>query len=35
VKEAKRDHGETLPMDASRFGENRMGYFIREPIEGG
>ncbi len=32
AEEAKRGHGEVLPMDASRFGENRMGYFIREPI---
>ena len=30
--EAKRLHGETIPVDASRFGENRFGYFIREPI---
>ena len=32
AEEAKRGHGEILPMDASRFGENRLGYFIREPI---
>lgn len=32
AEEAKRGHGEMLPMDASRFGENRLGYFIREPI---
>lgn len=32
AEEAKRGHGEMLPMDASRFGENRVGYFIREPI---
>ncbi|MGD9948215.1 MAG: aldehyde dehydrogenase family protein [Desulfobulbus sp.] len=30
--EAKRLHGETIPVDASRFGENRFGYFIREPL---
>ena len=32
AEEAKRGHGEVLPMDASRFGENRLGYFIREPV---
>ncbi|WP_028581392.1 aldehyde dehydrogenase family protein [Desulfogranum japonicum] len=32
AEEAKRLHGETIPVDASRFGENRFGYFIREPI---
>jgi len=31
-EEAKRIHGETVPLDASKFGENRKGYFIREPI---
>jgi len=31
-EEAKRIHGETIPLDASKFGENRKGYFIREPI---
>ena len=32
AEEAKRGHGEILPLDASRFGENRLGYFVREPI---
>ncbi len=32
AEEAKRLHGETIPVDASRFGENRFGYFIREPL---
>lgn len=32
AEEAKRSNGELLPMDASRFGENRIGYFLREPI---
>ena len=32
AEEAKRLHGETIPVDASRFGENRVGYYIREPI---
>jgi acyl-CoA reductase-like NAD-dependent aldehyde dehydrogenase len=32
AEEAKRLHGETIPVDASCFGENRIGYFIREPI---
>lgn len=32
AEEAKRIHGETIPVDASRFGENRFGYYIREPI---
>lgn len=32
AEEAKRGHGEVLPLDASRFGENRLGYFIRQPI---
>ncbi len=32
AEEAKRIHGETIPVDASAFGENRFGYFIREPL---
>jgi len=32
AEEAKRMHGETIPVDASRFGENRFGYYIREPL---
>ena len=32
AEEAKRIHGETIPMDASRFGENRIGYYLREPV---
>ncbi|WP_029916100.1 aldehyde dehydrogenase family protein [Pelobacter seleniigenes] len=32
AEEAKRLHGETIPVDASCFGENRVGYFIKEPI---
>ena len=32
AEEAKRIHGETIPMDASRFGENRFGYYVREPV---
>jgi len=32
AEEAKRIHGETVPMDASRFGENRFGYWVREPV---
>lgn len=31
-EEAKRIHGETIPVDASAFGENRVGYFMREPL---
>lgn len=31
-EEAKRLHGETIPVDASMFGDNRVGYFIREPL---
>ncbi|MBB3869571.1 aldehyde dehydrogenase family protein [Parageobacillus toebii NBRC 107807] len=31
-EEAKRIHGETLPLDAAPGGENRIGYTIREPI---
>jgi acyl-CoA reductase-like NAD-dependent aldehyde dehydrogenase len=32
AEEAKRIHGETVPMDASRGGENRTGFFIRTPV---
>ena len=32
AEEAKRIHGETIPLDASRFGENRFGYYFREPV---
>ncbi len=32
AEEAKRIHGETIPIDASAFGENRIGYYIKEPI---
>jgi acyl-CoA reductase-like NAD-dependent aldehyde dehydrogenase len=32
AEEAKQIHGETVPMDASPSGENRMGFFIRTPI---
>jgi acyl-CoA reductase-like NAD-dependent aldehyde dehydrogenase len=32
AEEAKRIHGETLPMDASQFGENRVGYYYRTPV---
>lgn len=32
AEEAKRIHGETIPLDASRFGENRFGYYLREPV---
>ena len=31
-EEAKRLHGETVPMDASRFGENRLGFWLRTPV---
>lgn len=31
-EEAKRIHGETVPMDASAFGENRVGYYVRAPL---
>ncbi len=30
--EAKRIHGETLPLDAAKDGENRLAYTVREPI---
>lgn len=32
AEEAKRIHGETIPLDASKFGENRRGYYFREPL---
>ncbi len=32
AEEAKRIHGETIPMDASPAGENRMGFYIRTPL---
>jgi acyl-CoA reductase-like NAD-dependent aldehyde dehydrogenase len=32
AEEAKRLHGETIPVDASIFGENRFGYYIKEAI---
>jgi acyl-CoA reductase-like NAD-dependent aldehyde dehydrogenase len=32
AEEAKRIHGETIPMDASAFGENRMGFYLRTPM---
>lgn len=32
AEEAKRLHGETIPVDASMFGENRIGYYIKEPV---
>lgn len=31
-EEAKRIHGETIPMDASSAGENRVGFYIRTPV---
>ncbi len=31
-EEAKRIHGETIPMDASTSGVNRIGYFTRVPM---
>ncbi|HEX7085800.1 MAG TPA: aldehyde dehydrogenase family protein [Vicinamibacterales bacterium] len=31
-EEAKRIHGETVPMDASAFGENRVGFYVRSPL---
>jgi acyl-CoA reductase-like NAD-dependent aldehyde dehydrogenase len=31
-EEAKRIHGETVPMDASRFGEHRVGFYLRAPL---
>jgi len=32
AEEAKRIHGETVPMDASTAGEGRMGFFLRTPV---
>jgi acyl-CoA reductase-like NAD-dependent aldehyde dehydrogenase len=31
-EEAKRIHGETIPMDASAAGENRVGFYFRTPV---
>ncbi len=31
-EEAKRIHGETVPMDASAFGEGRVGFYLRAPL---
>ncbi|WNS78032.1 aldehyde dehydrogenase family protein [Domibacillus sp. DTU_2020_1001157_1_SI_ALB_TIR_016] len=32
AEEAKRIHGETIPLDAARSGENKLAYTVREPI---
>ncbi|HJX14551.1 MAG TPA: aldehyde dehydrogenase family protein, partial [Candidatus Deferrimicrobiaceae bacterium] len=32
AEEAKRIHGETIPMDASAAGEGRMGFYLRCPV---
>jgi acyl-CoA reductase-like NAD-dependent aldehyde dehydrogenase len=32
AEEAKRIHGETVPMDASAFGEKRIGFYLRAPL---
>jgi acyl-CoA reductase-like NAD-dependent aldehyde dehydrogenase len=32
AEEAKRIHGETIPMDASTAGENRVGFYFRTPV---
>ena len=32
AEEAKRIHGETVPLDASPAGEGRMGFYIRVPV---
>ncbi|MBI4063639.1 MAG: aldehyde dehydrogenase family protein [Elusimicrobia bacterium] len=32
AEEAKRIHGETVPLDASGAGEGRLGFYIRTPI---
>jgi acyl-CoA reductase-like NAD-dependent aldehyde dehydrogenase len=31
-EEARRIHGETVPMDGSTFGENRIGFYLRAPL---
>lgn len=30
--EARRVHGETIPMDAARGGVGKMGYYVRQPV---
>jgi acyl-CoA reductase-like NAD-dependent aldehyde dehydrogenase len=32
AEEAKRLHGETIPMDASSAGEHRVGFYLRTPL---
>ena len=32
AEEAKRIHGETIPMDASAAGEDRIGFYLRTPM---
>ena len=32
AEEAKRIHGETVPMDASAAGEGRIGFYLRSPV---
>jgi acyl-CoA reductase-like NAD-dependent aldehyde dehydrogenase len=32
AEEAKRIHGETVPMDASASGEGRIGFYLRAPV---
>jgi acyl-CoA reductase-like NAD-dependent aldehyde dehydrogenase len=32
AEEAKRIHGETVPMDASAFGEKRVGFYLRSAL---
>jgi acyl-CoA reductase-like NAD-dependent aldehyde dehydrogenase len=32
AEEAKRIHGETVPMDASQSGEGRIGFYLRMPL---
>jgi acyl-CoA reductase-like NAD-dependent aldehyde dehydrogenase len=32
AEEAKRIHGETIPMDASPSGEHRVGFYLRTPL---
>jgi acyl-CoA reductase-like NAD-dependent aldehyde dehydrogenase len=32
AEEARRIHGETIPMDASASGENRVGFYLRTPM---